>query len=196
MKLYTRNGDDGHTSLFDGTRIRKDDRRIEAYGTVDELNAHIGLAIGLAAPHKANATLSEVASRLADIQRDLFFLGAELATPHESKHRAKTDTITAADVSRLEKWIDAATAAVAPLKAFILPGGDPLAAQLHVCRTVCRRAERGVVLLASQQEIGEQVLVYLNRLSDLFFAWARLANHAAGIPDEPWRGRRGNSRKQ
>ncbi|MCG8404403.1 MAG: cob(I)yrinic acid a,c-diamide adenosyltransferase [Phycisphaerales bacterium] len=186
MKLYTRNGDDGGTVLFDGTRVRKCDRRVDAYGMVDELNAHVGVAAALASQQSTDATIRVLHERLTQIQSELFTIGAELATPAESKNRDKISHTQPEQAVRLEAWIDEASEPLAPLRSFVLPGGGLLASQLHVCRTVCRRAERGVVALSAETEISPPVLVFLNRLSDLFFAWARLANHAAGVADVPW----------
>jgi cob(I)alamin adenosyltransferase len=185
-RLYTRNGDDGGTVLFDGTRVRKDDTRVDAYGEVDELNAHLGAAVSLAAQRIADPSAKILRDRLVQIQHALFAVGAELATPAESPRHDKLVAVAAEDVLRLEPWIDEAVAAAPALAVFILPGGDPLASQLHICRTVCRRAERRAVTLASQTTLNPQVVAYLNRLSDLLFAWARLANHLAGVADQPW----------
>ncbi len=184
MKLYTKVGDDGGTALFDGTRVPKCDARVAAYGDIDELNAFIGAAIAAA---DGAAAHRQTAGRLSEIQNALFAIGAELATPEDSKNRDKIKQIPAGMPKKLETWIDEACEPVAELRAFILPGGSMLAAQLHICRTVCRRAERSVVSLAQSQAVNPQIVIYLNRLSDLFFAWARLANHAAGIPDVEWR---------
>lgn len=185
-KLYTRKGDTGDTVLFDGTRVKKDDERVETYGLIDELNAHLGLAVSLAERAGGLAPVKTIRDRLTQLQHELFSIGADLATPLESPRREKVSPATAEQASRLESWIDEAAAAAGPLKSFVLPGGDPLACQLHVCRTVCRRAERGVVTLASHARINPQLLIYLNRLSDLLFAWARLINHLAGVSDTPW----------
>jgi cob(I)alamin adenosyltransferase len=185
-RLYTRKGDGGGTVLFDGTHVRKDDPRVEAYGEVDELNAHLGAAVCLAAQRVGDPRAKPLSDRLVQIQHELFAIGAELATPSQSPRHDKIAAVASEQVSRLESWIDEASAATPPLAAFILPGGDPLACQLHVCRTVCRRAERRSVTLAAQTAINPQVVAYLNRLGDLLFAWARLANHLAGIADQPW----------
>lgn len=190
MKLYTKRGDGGFTSLFDGSEVRKDDARVTAYGTVDELNAFIGLAAAVAVQRAGAHSTAELAARLTTIQSELFNIGADLATPETAAHRDRVPQVADAEIARLEAWIDDATAAVTPLRSFILPGGDLLAAQLHVCRTVCRRAERLVVTLSAQSAsagaVNPKVVIYLNRLSDLLFAWARWANHAAGVGDVPW----------
>ncbi len=186
MKLYTKRGDGGLTSLFDGSEVRKDDLRVAAYGTVDELNACIGLAASLVGERPNFAGREDFLKRLATIQSELFSIGADLATPASATHRGKVPDVSENEVQRLESWIDEAVATVAPLKSFILPGGDLLAAQLHVCRTVCRRAERLAVTLSAGTTINPHVMIYLNRLSDLFFAWARWANHVVGVPDIPW----------
>jgi cob(I)alamin adenosyltransferase len=181
LKIYTRTGDRGDTGLFGGGRVGKDDVRVEAYGEVDELNAVVGLA-------RAAAPESEVARLLEQVQRDLFALGAILATPDRDKmwRQLEKARLGADRIAELELAIDAADERLAPLKAFILPGGVPQAAALHVARTVCRRAERRVVTLAREAELPEVVVVYLNRLSDLLFTLARLANLEAGAPDVEW----------
>ncbi|HVP10690.1 MAG TPA: cob(I)yrinic acid a,c-diamide adenosyltransferase [Phycisphaerae bacterium] len=184
-RLYTRKGDDGGTVLFDGTRVRKDDIRVEAYGDIDELNAHLGDAV-LVIPRGSDPSAAALRDRIIRIQHELFSIGAELATPAESPRHDKLVSVAADQISRLESWIDEAAAATPPLNSFILPGGDPLACRLHICRTVCRRAERRAVALASRVSLNSRVLAYLNRLGDLLFAWARLANHLAGIADQPW----------
>lgn len=184
MGLYTRTGDSGDTGLFGGSRVRKDDPRVWAYGEADELNAWVGVAI--ASANERLPACEAIRERLTAIQNELFSLGAELATPPETAGQPKTPTVSAAMCKRLESWIDEASAAVEPLRAFVLPGGDELAARLHVCRTVCRRAERAIVTLARASDVRPDVLIYVNRLSDLFFAWARLANRLAGVDDVPW----------
>ena len=202
FKIYTRTGDRGDTGLFGGGRVGKDDVRVDAYGEVDELNAVIGLARaadaavrGARAPADAplpdggaSAPLREMDALLEAIQRDLFAIGALLATPDLEKMRRQLEKARLGDarIAELEAAIDGADARLAPLRAFILPGGTPKAAALHVARTVCRRAERRVVHLAREVELPEIVVVYLNRLSDLLFTLARLANRAAGVPDAEW----------
>ncbi len=180
MRIYTRQGDKGQTTLFDGTRVAKNNLRLHTYGTLDELNSVLGAAVAIC-PH---ATLREA---LLAVQQQLFDLGADLATPIGSKNSARVRRFTAEDATALEPQIDAAEACLAPLKTFVLPGGSPLAAQLHIARTVCRRAERYFVELMDQDDVGPGPLVYLNRLSDLLFTWARLANHLEGVADVPWR---------
>ena len=184
MKIYTRTGDHGDTGLFDGSRVRKDDLRVAAYGTVDELNAHIGVAVAMAAGRRG-AGWETLRERLAAIQHELFSIGAELATPGE-RNRDKVRGVRPMQTLRLENWIDDAMADAPELRVFVLPGGDPLAAQLHVCRTVCRRAEREIVAADAARATGPEILIYVNRLSDLLFAWARWANHLAGEKDVPW----------
>jgi len=182
VKLYTKRGDLGQTDLFGGERVFKDDARVAAYGEVDELNAVLGWTLCAAAPNAP-----DWAPRVQHIQDRLFVLGAELATPNR---RESAPSVTEADIAELEGWIDQASDAVPPLRNFVLPGGNELAARLHLARTVCRRAERAVVTLARQAAPGQSVapsaIVFLNRLSDLLFAWARLANHAAGTPEIVW----------
>ncbi|HEX7448869.1 MAG TPA: cob(I)yrinic acid a,c-diamide adenosyltransferase [Pirellulales bacterium] len=178
MKIYTKTGDRGDTGLFGGPRVRKDDPRIEAYGTVDELNA----VLGLVRCEPLDAPLDDL---LATIQSELFDLGAELATPEPQ--RLGTRTLAAAHIARLEAAIDQHEAALEPLKAFILPGGTRAAALLHLARTVCRRAERRLVTLADREVISADLIIYLNRLSDLLFVLARSVNRAAGLADVPWK---------
>lgn len=187
-KLYTRTGDDGSTGLFDGSRVGKDDLRVTAYGEIDELNAQIGLAAAMIPTGHREHAWDALRQRLERIQNELFTLGAELATPAsaaESKQR-RTPRISEAEAKQLEGWIDEASSAVPPLTNFVLPGGSLMAAHLHICRTVCRRAERAVVTLGREAAINPQVLIYLNRLSDLLFAWARLANTLHGLFDTIW----------
>ncbi len=186
MKLYTKQGDDGGTVLFDGTRVRKDHPRVETYGTVDELNAFLGVAAAGTAARRDEPGFDVLHERLLRIQGELFDIGAELATPIDSRNREKIVPLAAEASRRLENWIDEATAAPPPLRTFVLPGGEMLAAHLHVCRTVCRRAERAVVTLAQSESLNAELIVYLNRLSDLLFAWARLVNHLSGRDDIPW----------
>ena len=186
MNLYTRKGDDGRTVLLDGTRVSKSDGRIAAFGLVDEINAHLGIAVSLASTRRQDPLIATIQDRLSQIQAELFSLGAELAAVGTSKAVDDALRTRPEQATRLEAWIDDACKPLPPLNTFVLPGGDPLASQLHVCRTVCRRAERAVVALAAQQPVNANALVYLNRLSDLLFAWSRLANHTAGKADVPW----------
>ena len=176
MRIYTKTGDQGETGLFGGPRVSKDHARIEAFGTVDELNSHLGQIRTLPAA-------AEFDTDLRRIQCELFDLGAELATPGSTVER-----ITPEHVARIERLIDAHEATLQPLTCFILPTGTPLAAAVHVARTVCRRAERRVVRLASQLDttIPANAIEYLNRLGDLLFVLARVANHRAGVTDDPW----------
>jgi cob(I)alamin adenosyltransferase len=179
MKIYTKFGDQGQTALFDGQRVRKDHLRIETYGTVDELNSVLGVAI-------AECPDAALRNLLVGLQHRLFDLGADLATPAGSKNEAKVRRIGTEDVAGLEQAIDAATSELPPLTRFVLPGGTLTAAHLHVARTVCRRAERHLVALMAEEPLGDQALIYLNRLSDLLFTLARLANKRAGRPDVEW----------
>ena len=181
MNIYTRTGDRGETGLFGGGRVPKDDRRVEAYGDVDELNAALGLA-------RAIELMPRVDEVLVPIQRDLFAIGALLATPDPVKMREQLAKARLDEerVAELEAAIDAGEAELEPLRAFILPGGTPKAAALHVARTVCRRAERRVVTLAHDVEIPELAVMYLNRLSDLLFVLARVANRRAGAGEVTW----------
>jgi cob(I)alamin adenosyltransferase len=184
MKIYTKTGDDGTTGLFGGGRVRKDDRRIEAYGTVDELNAAVGLARSYSLP-------AEIDAVAAQIQNDLFVAGAELATPTPAadKLAPRASALQSRHFERLEQAIDVFEEQLAPLREFILPGGGVAAAALHLCRTICRRAERRVLTFAqtAPSEVSPELLIYLNRLSDLLFVMARAASASAGISDVPWR---------
>ena len=180
MKIYTKTGDAGETSLFGGARVPKDALRIEAYGTVDELNSALGVVRSLK-PDK------EIDAIIARLQEDLFVLGADLATPL-SKDSAKIPRIQLSHAEQIEKIIDSLESRLQPLTTFILPGGSPTAAHLHAARTVCRRAERLVVKLSHEQNLGPSPLVYLNRLSDLLFVLARVANQMDGEREVPWGG--------
>jgi cob(I)alamin adenosyltransferase len=181
MKLYTKTGDDGTTGLFGGGRVPKTSARVVAYGTVDEANA----AIGVARATPLETSMDEVVAR---VQEDLFTLGAELACVPGRENKLAMTLLGAPDIERLEQAIDAADAASPPLRNFVLPGGSPQAAALHVARTVCRRAERAVLAI-DDAPVRREVVVYLNRLSDLLFALARQANIVAGVPDVPWNAR-------
>ena len=183
MKIYTRTGDKGDTGLFGGGRVSKNHPRVAAYGDVDELNAAIGLA-------RAIQLLPRVDEVLVSIQRDLFAIGALLATPDREKMRQHLEKARLDEerVAELERDIDSGDRELEPLKSFILPGGTPKAAALHVARTVCRRAERRIVGLRddSEDEIPEVVIIYLNRLSDLLFTLARVANRRSGAGEVTW----------
>jgi len=181
MKIYTKTGDSGDTGLFGGGRVRKDDPRVEAYGDVDELNAVIGMA-------RAMEPMPRIDEILVPMQRDLFSIGALLATPDREKmekHLSKA-SIDDRRIASLERAIDECEAELEPLKAFIIPGGSRKGAVLHVARTVCRRAERRVVRLQRAEEIPSLVVIYLNRLSDLLFMLARVANIRAGAGEVTW----------
>ena len=180
-RIYTRTGDQGETGLFGGGRVSKADARVATYGTVDELNA----ALGWAAAQIDEADVPELASRLPDVQRDLLAIGAHLATPADARSREHLPPLPEGRPADFETWIDAAESELEALESFILPGGVPGGAALHVCRTVCRRAERAVVALGDAAD--PSIIVYLNRLSDLLFVWARLVNHRAGAPETTWR---------
>ncbi|HEX3726732.1 MAG TPA: cob(I)yrinic acid a,c-diamide adenosyltransferase [Pirellulales bacterium] len=179
MKIYTKTGDQGETGLFGGPRVRKDTPRIEAYGTVDELNSVLGIV-------RASRVSADIDTLLGKIQNDLFSLGAQLATPDPAAHH--TALVTPAQITALEDAIDRYEADLEPLKTFILPGGTPAAAGLHLARTVCRRAERRVVTLVEQSidTVAGEIVIYLNRLSDLLFVLARAVNHADGLGDVKW----------
>jgi cob(I)alamin adenosyltransferase len=178
MKLYTKTGDDGTTGLFGGGRVRTASARVEAYGTVDETNAVIGVA-------RATKLEPVIDTVLEKVQEDLFTLGAELACVPGRESKLSMALLGAEDIERLERAIDEADAACDPLKTFVLPGGSPLAAALHLARTVSRRAERATLAL-DDGPVRREVLVYLNRLSDLLFALARRANVLGGVRDVPW----------
>jgi len=179
MKLYTRQGDDGSTGLFGGQRVGKDALRVEAYGTIDELNSVLGLA-------DCACDQDELKAIIAGLQPRLFDLGADLCTPRDSPHADKVARIEQRHVEELERLIDSVCEPLQPMKQFVLPGGCELAARLHVARCVCRRAERILVSLDREDSIGDHVRAYVNRLSDLLFAMARRANQLSGVPDVPW----------
>ena len=189
MKVYTGTGDEGKTSLFSGERIAKSDARIEACGDVDEVNALVGAT---AAALPSADTAGELKAQLAQIQSDLLHVGAWLATTPGSPSAEQLKPLTAMHSQRLEAQIDALQARLAPLNAFVLPGGHPSAAWAHVARTVCRRAERHIVRLAGRARPVpdglKAILVYINRLSDYFFVLARYCNHMAGEKDDIWQG--------
>ena len=179
MKIYTKTGDSGETGLFDGTRVAKNDPRVDAYGEVDELNAWLGVV-------RASGVDEEIGGALEQIQRDLFALGARLADPAKKiAGRVTKAAVSAADIERLEGWIDRLESELPPLRRFILAGGAPAGASLHVARTVCRRAERVMVGLGPDA-FESELLVYMNRLSDLLFVMARAVNRRAGVPETEW----------
>ena len=182
MKIYTKTGDRGQTALFGGARVSKASLRVSAYGDVDELNSHLGVVGAHCSDHA-------LARRLHEIQAELFSLGAELAKNPDKDVDVGVPGVSDREIERLEQDIDAFETELAPLKTFILPGGSQAAAFLHVARTSCRRAERAVVLLTEAETVREEVVRYLNRLSDCLFVMARVANHRAGVADVPWLGR-------
>ncbi len=184
MKIYTRTGDDGTTGLLGRDRVPKHDLRVEAYGSVDELNS----VLGMAQAHDSGHLFGELIPML---QSSLFDVGAELATV-DAKMLEKLARISDAEVAQLEREIDRLEADLAPLTRFVLPGGTPLAASLHHARTVCRRAERRATALAAREPVSGAVVRWLNRLADLLFVMARWANARAGVPDRVWEPRRGN----
>ncbi len=179
MKLYTRKGDDGSTGLFGGQRVSKDSLRVQAYGTVDELNSFVGSAAAACGDEPLKNMLVSISSRLFDI-------GADLATPHDTDNAPASSRVGAGHVAELEEWIDQISANLPAMRHFILPGGCEAAARLHIARTVCRRAERLCVHLSGEVAVAEAIVIYLNRLSDLLFAMARRANQLAGVEDTPW----------
>ena len=179
MKIYTKTGDSGETSLFDNTRVLKSNPRVDAYGEVDELNASLGTV-------RAAGVDADIASAIEQIQKDLFALGARLADPSTRiAERVTKAAVTQADVERLEQLIDRLETEAPPLRRFILPGGSPAGAALHLARTVCRRAERRVVALGVGQD-EPLVVIYLNRLSDLLFVMARAVNYRSKLPEVEW----------
>ena len=181
MKIYTKKGDKGKTNLF-GTdkRISKSSKRVKSYGEIDELNSFIGLALSGDEPEEFSSIIKE----LNKIQNDLFIIGSELATISSDKKIIKR--IKKTDVTRLEKIIDSCSDELEPLENFILPGGSMAAAIFHICRTVCRRAERNIVELSEVEDINEEIITYLNRLSDLFFILARFSNKILDVEDIKW----------
>jgi cob(I)alamin adenosyltransferase len=178
-KIYTRQGDQGLTSLGSGQRISKDSLRVAAYGTVDELNSVLGVAV-------ASGLTERLAAVLPVIQNELFHLGSDLCFLEEDKQRFQIPQIEQRHVDKLEALIDELTDIVGPLQNFILPGGSIGSAHLHVARTVCRRAERDVIALAREEAVGAYVIRYLNRLSDALFVMARFENHQRGVPEPLW----------
>jgi cob(I)alamin adenosyltransferase len=179
MKIYTKTGDRGDTRLFDGTKVRKYEDRVEAYGSVDELNAFIGAAASFLSD-------AQLVAMLADIQKDLFSVGAQLADPgFKDQSRAKFK-LPSERITALENAIDTFETELPPLRQFILSGGGQAGAMLHVARTVCRRAERQVVSLSEKVEVNPDLIVYLNRLSDFLFVIARVINHRQGKQEIPW----------
>lgn len=184
MKIYTKTGDDGRTGLFGGTRVDKDDVRVEAYGSVDETNSALGMA-------RAATAHREIAEWLEEVQADLFALGAELACAPEKVGGLGLPRVDAPRIARLERLIDTLDTKLEPLKNFVLPGGTGAAAALHHARTVARRAERRVLTLHKLASVSEDCLIYLNRLSDFLFVLARYDNHLANTEDIPWKPRGG-----
>jgi cob(I)alamin adenosyltransferase len=179
MKIYTKTGDDGETGLFGGERVKKNDARVDAYGSVDETNALLGVA-------RAAGLSAALEAILERIQSQLFVLGAELATPASHRPRLKLPLLGAGEVTQLEQEIDRLEADLPPLQTFVLPAGSPGAAALHHARTVCRRAERAVVGVQDSAQLRGELVVYLNRLSDLLFVMARHQNQSAGVADVAW----------
>ena len=182
MKIYTKTGDKGDTGLIDGSRISKSDLRIIAYGVVDEANSHIGLIISNI---ERNSIFDDVKKILLNVQQDLFILGAELANPNTLKD--DNMLVKREMISTIEKYIDKFESELAPLSNFILPGGSIESSLLHICRTVVRRAETSAVALAKEQKINQEILTYLNRISDLFFVLARVTNKRQKRDDIPWK---------
>ena len=185
-RIYTRTGDRGHTRLVGGQTITKDDLRIECYGTVDELNSFLGAARASSEELvRRGKPLRDFTSILKRVQHELFNLGSILATLPEDVH-PKQPRVTQTEIEQLEREIDTANDELQPLRSFVLPGGSHLDAELHICRTVCRRAERLLVRLAREQQVPEETVRYLNRLSDALFVWSRWVNHALGAEETLW----------
>jgi len=194
-RVYTRHGDRGETSLAGGQRVPKDSPRIEAYGTVDELNASIAAARDTINEARAGEPrLAPLAAILLRVQHELFNLGSILATLPEDVHPQQA-RVTDAEVAQLEEEIDQMNKDLAPLRSFVLPGGSRLNAELHICRTVCRRAERACVSLARVEGIPPEAVRYLNRLSDALFVWSRWASHITGSPETLWEPNQSASRQ-
>ena len=193
-RVYTRQGDSGETALAGGQRVPKDSLRIAAYGTVDELNAFVGSARISAeeAIWRGCMALQRMPEILLRVQHELFNLGSILATLPQDVH-PKQARITEAEIARLETEMDRMNEPLEPLRSFVLPGGSRLNVDLHICRTVCRRAERAVVALSREEPIPEEAVRYLNRLSDAFFVWSRWASHAARAPETLWQPNRSSS---
>lgn len=185
-RIYTRTGDRGETSLVGGQRVGKDELRIDCYGTIDELNAFVGMAC-FSAEELAmrEARMGDFATILKRVQHELFNLGSIIATRPEDVH-PKQPRVTDADVKQLETEIDSANAVLAPLRSFVLPGGSRLNSELHACRTICRRAERLMVALSRKEEVPSESIHYLNRLSDALFVWSRWVNHILNAPEVLW----------
>ena len=184
-KVYTRHGDKGDTHLVGGARVPKDDARIESYGTIDELNSVLGIVRAANDAGPASAMKTRLDQILRQVQNELFDLGSELATPPDAAWEGMI-RIGAAQIEVLERTIDECQEELAPLKSFVLPGGGMIAAFLHQARTVCRRAERDILRLMRKEPIGEHVLGYVNRLSDLLFVLSRWVSHALGEPEYLW----------
>ena len=181
-RIYTKRGDAGETSLAGGQRVPKDSPRIEAYGTVDELNAFVGLAM---VSCREDSRLAPLAAILRRVQHELFNLGSILATQPADVHPHQA-RVTGIEIVQLEREIDAMNADLPPLRSFVLPGGTRLNAELHITRTICRRAERLLVALAREESIPPETIPYLNRLSDAMFVWSRWVNHVLGVPEVLW----------
>jgi cob(I)alamin adenosyltransferase len=178
-RIYTKTGDEGTTGLGGGRRVPKDSARVRAYGTVDELNSAIGVALALGLTER-------LTTELGSIQNELFDLGSDLCWPEDDERRERIPTVQPKHIERLERLIDELNEIVGPLTNFLLPGGSPGAAQLHLARTICRRAEREAITLSHDEPIGELVLPYLNRLSDALFVMARFENHERGADEPLW----------
>lgn len=188
MKIYTKTGDTGQTSLFGGQRITKAHQRIESYGTVDELNAQIGLVLATVQKATVAEEMAELVLQCESIQQALFVIGSHLSTPYDPVNIPDAlPPVEESAITDLEKWIDDMDADLPPLQNFILPSGTITGSQLHVARTVARRAERAVIRLAAEEAVLPEIIQYFNRLSDYLFVAARYVNHAAGVVETPWK---------
>ncbi|MFN7542833.1 MAG: cob(I)yrinic acid a,c-diamide adenosyltransferase [Acidobacteriota bacterium] len=185
-RIYTKTGDKGETGLVGGQRVPKDAQRIAVFGTVDELNSFVGL-VRISASDNRLKELEVICER---VQHELFNLGSVLATLPEDLH-PKQPRVNQETIAQLERDIDQYNSALPPLRSFVLPGGSRLCAELHVCRTICRRAERELVTLSHEEEVPRDALLYLNRLSDAFFVWSRWVNQALGVPEALWQPNKG-----
>jgi len=188
MKIYTKTGDKGETGLYGGERVRKDSLRVEAYGTVDELNSFLSVA-------KTHMSAHETASMITDIQKDLFTLGADIATPARSQTACRVPRISTTHIKNLETLIDRVQGTLSPQTHFYLPGGCPASSSLETARSVCRRAERRLWSVAKKEDVNPDALVYLNRLSDLLYVLARQANKHQGIIEIQWEPEKGGKKK-
>jgi len=189
MKIYTKTGDQGTTSLFGGRRVDKDSVRIAAYGNVDELNSLIGVVVADLVGVQPQLGVEPLKRKLLRVQAELFVLGSDLATPLESRSKVKALRVKKSYITRLEKEIDTWDKSLVPLKKFILPGGSPVGAKLHLARTIARKTERSIVALSNVEKVNKYAQIYINRLSDWLFVLARYINKLEKISEIQWQGR-------